>query len=770
MGFDAKHASPASRRPRGSDVLGALPQSGSQYHKYIRMHSIHERAARARIRQDFGATCALLTTGAALAWLGACSSGSSSPEPEPEPTASPPNILFLILDDVGIDQLAIFNPAAPATVATPNIDAIAQAGVRFTNLWTMPECSPSRATIFTGRFPLRTGVDAAILPYDLPAAQVSPYEITTPMILANAGYTSALMGKFHLGGPDNNPDGFGTPAILGWDFYLGNLQGGPPFIDPTLGGQTADDSLFPCGFPLGEQRGACWFEGPGGTAIFDSGGGVGYTGHECLVLGGIPALCANGQFDLDCSDQGGLAQPPDFSTYSGYYAWPEVVNDAEGVRKSVRREYMTVTQTDAAISWIQEQSQVAGGGQPWMCTVSYDAIHSPYQQPPPDLYPPDFSWPKEVPEGCETSLQQRILGDLMLHAMDREIGRLLEGIGLATRGSSGELLYDPEASNTMVVLVGDNGTLVTSVRLPYDPLRAKGTPYQTGVLAPLVIAGPLVQEPGRAVDHLTSCADLFQLFGDIAGLDVRSLVPSSHALDCEPLLPYLTDPFQAAIRRHNFTELGAGTKDPAIQTLPCVLTIGPEGSPLTLCTDILFDTESLCDEVNGQWYGGEYQTCCQILEAKIYPNLIIVPTLTWAVRNDRYKLVKSVRAPCDTGDEFEFYDLLPTHLNPLGLDLSANDLLTRGSPLTDEEQANYGELQVVLQLVLDSEPVCHGDGNLDGIVDQQDLDGAIAFQGRPSVFDINHDGITDELDIDCILLNFGNVCGLGNPGTPCSRE
>src|SRR5262249_40150721 len=68
----------------------------------------------------------------------------------------PPNILFIILDDVGIDQLRIFNPLAPTPPETPNIDAIAKAGVKFTNWWTMPECSPSRVCFFTGRYPLRT--------------------------------------------------------------------------------------------------------------------------------------------------------------------------------------------------------------------------------------------------------------------------------------------------------------------------------------------------------------------------------------------------------------------------------------------------------------------------------------------------------------------------------------------------------------------------------------------------------------------------------------
>jgi len=92
--------------------------------------------------------------------------------------SGPPNILFIIMDDVGIDQLQAFNPLA--RVATPNIDTVIAHGVRFTRDWTMPECSPSRACFFTGRYPLRTGVEAAILSYALPSSQVSPYEITAP--------------------------------------------------------------------------------------------------------------------------------------------------------------------------------------------------------------------------------------------------------------------------------------------------------------------------------------------------------------------------------------------------------------------------------------------------------------------------------------------------------------------------------------------------------------------------------------------------------------
>jgi arylsulfatase A-like enzyme len=118
---------------------------------------------------------------------------------------SRPNILFIIMDDVGIDQMSIFGYGGRTAPLTPNVDTVARAGVRFRNVWSMPECSPSRAVFFEGRYPLRTNINSAILSDDLANSQVSPYEVTTPKILKKVGYQNALFGKFHLGGPDHNP-------------------------------------------------------------------------------------------------------------------------------------------------------------------------------------------------------------------------------------------------------------------------------------------------------------------------------------------------------------------------------------------------------------------------------------------------------------------------------------------------------------------------------------------------------------------------------------
>ena len=576
--------------------------------------------------------------------------------------ARPPNILFIILDDVGRDQLASFNPAAATAALTPTLNAIAAAGVKFTNLYTMPECSPSRAAFFTGRYPLRTGVTAAILDQDLPAAHVSPFETTTPRVLATAGYGSALLGKYHLGGPENNPDGNRAPEALGWEYFNGNLRGGPPSIDTTLGGQyTRDKEKYSCGFPTGPARGAAWFQGRQVDRCDDN-NRAGYTGQEAVALGAIPLLDGRGNFAATCADVAGRA--PDLNRPNGYYVWPHATLGASGLETRRSREYMTTVQTDTAIEWIQA---------------------------------------------------------------------------------------------------------------PYDPTRAKGTAYKTCVTAPLIVAGPLVVGPGRSVAHQVNAVDLFQLFGEIAGVDVRAVVPPTHVLDAEPMLPYLTNPNQPSVRKYNFTQLGTGLKPPSVTLWPCVIRIGP----INLATDILFTSQTLCqDDFGGTWFGPtadqpvpQYPTSCAVRASGLYNNLTIVPTRVWALRNGGYKLVKLERAPCDSSlGEYELYDLSPRPpANPLGLDISTANLLTNGQPIgvTAAQAANFAELSSQLQTLLNSETVCHGDGNLDKRVDILDQQGVTRYMGGPSVFDFSQDGVTGSEDMRCVQSNFGNDCRVRGPGTAC---
>ena len=129
----------------------------------------------------------------------------------------------------------------------PNIDAVAQAGLRFGNTWSMPECSPGRAAMFVGRYPLRTNIYQAIGENDLANSQITPDDMTTPKLLRTAGYESGLFGKFHLAGPENNAAGNGTPGVLGWDYFYGWVGGLPASIDTTAGAGPANPTYIPLG-------------------------------------------------------------------------------------------------------------------------------------------------------------------------------------------------------------------------------------------------------------------------------------------------------------------------------------------------------------------------------------------------------------------------------------------------------------------------------------------------------------------------------------------
>ena len=111
------------------------------------------------------------------------------------------NILLIIADDVGKDKIGVYQQGDDATrPATPNIDRLAARGVRFTNAYSYAACSPTRATILTGRYGFRTGVGTVIRyrsdPVGLPQNEISLPEM---LELGNAGYDHSHVGKWHLG-------------------------------------------------------------------------------------------------------------------------------------------------------------------------------------------------------------------------------------------------------------------------------------------------------------------------------------------------------------------------------------------------------------------------------------------------------------------------------------------------------------------------------------------------------------------------------------------
>jgi len=749
--------------------------------------------------------------------------------PTPTATASisatataPPDIVFIILDDVGIDQIESYGLGQGDVASTPNLTALANAGVRFSSAWSMPECSPSRATIFTGRYPLHQGVTSALIPNMLPQAQVSPYETTLPRVLAERGYSSAMIGKYHLG--NRNPAGNCSPQTTGFDFFDGNMEAGPPSIDRQAGHVEpgAPDDLS-CGFDQMTFAGNCYYSDGScrlgddldGPAAVTQGEGttVPTTARACMESGGIfvgedggcqstsAVECPDDTSRSDCLEVADGSAILDFTRYNGYYAWPQTTlsgvlppgtsefDNPQCGEPPINRTYMTTVQTSDSITWYEQQSG------PRMVTVSYNSIHTPYQPAPRELA--SLATSSELT--CGDLASDRLLANNMLESMDREIGRLLESLDLATLDSEGtvQTVVDDDGyqqipelaeNNTMVVVVGDNGTFFEAVKLPFDVLRSKGSVYETGVRVPLLVSGPLVEGPtGREVDALVSLADLYALFGEIAGIDVAATVPPAHPLDAEPMLAYLTNPDQQPIREYNFTELGPGVFEQPVnqdtRSWPCLLLI----AGANVCNEVLFDTQDFCNTNSGVWWGptddpedeviavlGEeaarqgLPSCCQInaaVEAAGMDSVVFSPIEQFAVRNAAFKLV-SLSLPDCSGDDgssppdnrrslVELYDLTdPSIDNPLALDFSGANLMcaTRlkadagatckdGSPcdegqplscLDDVQMANYQALQGELDRILATRTMCEGDGNLDLFVDQRDAYGVTTFAAAVS--------------------------------------
>ena len=124
----------------------------------------------------------------------------------------PPNFIVIMADDLGWGDIGV-NGAS--MIETPNIDRIGREGVQLTSFYAGANvCTPSRAALLTGRYPIRSGMQHVIMPHSRDGLPKS--EITLPEILKDAGYTTGMVGKWHLGHYDEH-----WPTVHGFDEFFG---------------------------------------------------------------------------------------------------------------------------------------------------------------------------------------------------------------------------------------------------------------------------------------------------------------------------------------------------------------------------------------------------------------------------------------------------------------------------------------------------------------------------------------------------------------------
>jgi arylsulfatase A-like enzyme len=178
-----------------------------------------------------------------------------APTTAPAATAAgrrPPNIVFVSIDDLGWDELGCYGNTFNET---PAIDQLARRGMRFTNAYAAaPVCSPTRAALVTGQYPARTGITDFLRQEPAPSNRFLSTDVPTlPDVLGPYGYTTGLIGKWHLTESYSGPyrDRPGNPYAHGFDEVVASEQLDiadgdyfhPYFFMPTLPARRTNEYL-----------------------------------------------------------------------------------------------------------------------------------------------------------------------------------------------------------------------------------------------------------------------------------------------------------------------------------------------------------------------------------------------------------------------------------------------------------------------------------------------------------------------------------------------
>jgi arylsulfatase A-like enzyme len=427
--------------------------------------------------------------------VGTFPSFAQAQEPRNGTTASHPNILLVISDDIGLDVTSSMSPGlirglsetygpkgldhpsyraiAGRPASTPVLDELAREGMVFTNVWAHPFCSPTRASIMTGLYAAKTHVAS------YQDALSKNHTTFVQRLKDEAGYRAAVFGKWHLAGLPGNPVSYPgvKPRQAGFEVFKGNMHA---------------------------------------------------------------ALATFWNYDYQVQDESTpadqwRAQTPPQKSLPGVAAttYAPVVNAADTI------EWITARETDSPDT-------------PWFVWLASNLSHATAQRTPSQMAVPnadtlDAESAKEMREcggefgsGTVGSCSGEALMRAMTNSLDTTIGKVLE-------------VVDDLDPNTYVIYIGDNGTpmygrpgldFIDNMYITRSG-RGKGTVYESGARVPLAIRGPRI-EAGSASSEYVHAADLYSTILELAGLDVPERVSNSDGngtvpLDAVSLAPILFD-------------------------------------------------------------------------------------------------------------------------------------------------------------------------------------------------------------------------------------
>ncbi len=409
------------------------------------------------------------------------------PQVEVDRTEGPPNIVFILTDDLGINDISTFGGGvAGGAVQTPNIDRLAAQGAIFTHAYSgTATCAPSRAMLLTGRYPTRTGFEFTPMPSSMPRivgmfsdqigadsgmpeSRLNPdeavgtveyedmglpgEEITIAELLKSQDYHNVHIGKWHLG--RSAPfravsQGFDESLLMANNLYA--PEDDPDIVNAKLDFDPVDKFLW-----------------------------------------SIVQFAA----DFDRAGEAPLDEP-----------------FAPG-------DYLTDYWTDEALNVIE-----ANRNRPFFLYLAHWAPHSPLQATLEDYEAVGDIEPHRL----------RVYA-AMIRAIDRSVGRVMD-----------KLEAEGIADNTIIVFSSDNGG-ANYVGLPElnAPYRGwKATLFEGGIRVPLFVRWPARIAPGTVIDEPVAHIDLMPTLASAVGASL----PTDRAIDGHNLLPLAMGQSETVNRR-----------------------------------------------------------------------------------------------------------------------------------------------------------------------------------------------------------------------------
>ncbi|WP_071797467.1 arylsulfatase [Labilibacter marinus] len=136
-----------------------------------------------------------------------------------------PNIILIMADDMGYSDIGCYG----GEINTPNLDKLAEGGIRFTQFYNNARCCPTRAALLTGVYPHQAGVGGMV---GHGHGDLSQNVVTIVEALSNSDYATYMTGKWHVADSDNGEDKHNWPIQRGFDKFFGTIKGVGSYFDP----------------------------------------------------------------------------------------------------------------------------------------------------------------------------------------------------------------------------------------------------------------------------------------------------------------------------------------------------------------------------------------------------------------------------------------------------------------------------------------------------------------------------------------------------------